>query len=399
MVGQQRWTFVGAAAAALTVLSACSATIRSAQPTMPPIARGEATVAASSSATPVGSITPGVVFDRGTIEQDTGRTMVVASSGQYVIWSSGAQSDSQDDAAPDLYAVAPGGEVLQLYDNPNRGSQLRPIVGDGSQFAFIEENFADFGYGGWVLWYIPHPSAQAVEIDRGQMAVLPYLALSGKWLVWTPGPGDLSQIVAMDLTTGDRRTLLSSNVADTQYWYPGVDGDRLVYATIEQNAHGDERHIYLLDLAAPGEPGRLDDVESASEPAIRADEVVWKESDPTLNFVVSGGLIHVNLGTGSTEPLLVRPGSQPTANGYPAGFDFPSVGDRFVAAWTDGYDGDRALYVSDLLTSDLLLVEDLGRTTENPHDVVVRPSLRGDLLTYIFAPADGGLQLRWAVLR
>ena len=119
-------------------------------------------------------------------------------------------------------------------------------------------------------------------------------------------------------------------------------------ATIESTADGgDLRHIYLLDLADPGQPRRLDNAPSASEPSIAGDQLVWKESDPTLNFLVSGGLVHLDLSTGTKGPLPLRPGPQPMAGGYPAGFNYPSVGDRFVAAWTDSFDGDRVMYVAD----------------------------------------------------
>ncbi len=313
------------------------------------------------------------------------------------MWSSGVRLGPSAQLAPDLFGSTPGGPVQLLYDNPNRGSELRRIVGDGNQLAFVEQNIGVLGLGGWTLWYVPSPGTDAIEIDHGVMTALPDIALGGKWLVWMSAPGEDSQLLAMDLTTMTRRELLASPALETQYWHPAVDGDRLVYGTVEMSPDGrsDERHIYLLDLADSGEPERLDHSTSASEPAIHGDDVIWKESDPRLNFVVSGGIVHYDLRTGASEPLRMMPGPQPEIDGYPAGWMLPSIGNRYVAAWSDSSNGDRTMYLADFRTGDLLQILDLGPTDEAPHNVAVRPELSGDLLAYVFAPADGDLELRW----
>lgn len=326
--------------------------------------------------------------------------MDYTSTGEYLIWSSGSRLGASAKVAPDLFGSFPGGKVELLYANPNRDSQLHPIGGDGREFAFIEENFRAFGYGGWKLWYIPRPGAQAIEIDHGVMSVVPFFAISGRWLAWTPGTQDRSELRIIDLTTMTRRTLLSSHPAKTQYWYPAIDGNRVVYGTVELAPDGqsDERHVYLMDLSTDSKPQRLDESMSASQPAIVGDDVVWKESDPALSFDVGGGLVRYSLSSGRREALNLRPGPPIVIDGYGAGYLWPSIGSGYCAAWTDSFDGDRVLNLAALRGGGLISVIDLGATNEAPHDVVVRPELRGDLLAYVFAPAKGDLQLRWVRL-
>jgi hypothetical protein len=383
----------------VVVLAACG----SSSPTSSPTANTRApTGSALVSSSPEQTHNPTPTLTTGSIDQHfTTPTMDYTSTGTYLIWSSGSRLGATAKVAPDLFGSTPGGNVQVLYANPNRDSQLHPIGGDGSEFAFIEENFRAFGFGGWKLWYIPKPGAEAIEIDHGVMNVIPYFAISGKWLVWTPGTQDKSELRIIDLTTMTRRTLLSSSPRQTQYWYPAIDGNRLVYGTVELASDGqsDERHLYLQNLDVDLKPQRLDQSKSASQPAIVGDDVVWKESDPALSFDVGGGLVHYSLTTAKRETLSLRPGPAPTINGYGAGFLWPSIGRGYVAAWTDSFDGDRVLNLTALEGRGLLSVIDLGPTQEAPHDVVVRPELRGDLLAYVFGPAKGDLQLRWVRLR
>jgi hypothetical protein len=165
----------------------------------------------------------------------------------------------------------------------------------------------------------------------------------------------------------------------------------LVYGTIElsPDLSTDRRHVYLLDLAGDAAPRRLDDSTSASEPAIRGNDVVWKESDPELNFLVAGNLVHYSLETGRREPLQL-----PAPPG--TGFTDPSVGDRYVTAWPES---DRMLYVADLQSRTYPAIVDLGTTTTDPHDAVGHSDIAGDLLAYFYAPAGGDLRLRWVRLR
>jgi hypothetical protein len=308
------------------------------------------------------------------------------------MWSTGARASHEADVAPDLLASKPGGSVEILYDNPNRDSRLDYVGGDGTRAAFIETNDRVLGLGGWKLWMIPGPSEQAVELDGGVGGQLPFFAMSGDRLVWTAATAqpEMSRLLMVDLTTMDRSVLLSSPPDRMQYWFPSIDAARIVFGTVEMAPDGesDERHVYLLDLARSSTPVRLDTSRSASQPVIRGDDVIWKESDPTLNFLVAGRLVHHSLATGKTESLGLK-----TVDGL--GFTDPSIGDRFVAAWAQSL---RDLYLFDLRDGSSVRVLDLGPMTEDPAEAVARPHVSGDLLAYVYGPKAGDLELRWVQL-
>ena len=329
----------------------------------------------------------------GTIDQSfTTPALEYRSTGSYLIWSSGARLSKTAEVAPDLFGSTPGGAVSLLYDNPNRDSSLDYVGGEGTRLAFIETNERVFGVGGWKLWYLSGPGTQPTEIDHGLGGQLPFFAMSGQRLVWTAVHGQpaQSQLLLLDLTTMQQRVLLSADPAHTQYWFPSMDGGRVVFGTVELAPDGlsDQRHIYLLDVDAQTKPERLDGSTSASEPVIQGDDVVWKESDPSLNFLNAGTLVRYSLTTRLTTPVTL-----PTVSVL--GFTNPSMGNRFVAAWPDSLSD---IYLLDLHDNSALKIIDLGPMTTDPTDTVARPHVAGDLLAYVFGPAVGDLELRWVLL-
>jgi hypothetical protein len=329
----------------------------------------------------------------GTIDQrSTTPALEYRSTGSYLIWSSGARVSKEAEVAPDLFGSTPGGSVTLLYDNPNRDSRLELVGGDGTQFAFVEYNDRVFGLGGWKFWYLSGPGTQPAEIDHGLGGQLPFFAISGHSLVWTAVHAQpaQSQLLLVDLTTMHRRVLLSAPPTRTQYWFPSMDGNRIVFGTVEVVADGqsDERHTYLLDVDAQAAPTRLDTGTSSSEPVIHGDDVVWKESDPTISFLNAGSLVRYSLATGVTIPIML-----PTISGL--GFTDPSIGNRFVAAWPQSL---RDIYLLDLHDNSALKIVDLGPMTTDPTDGVARPDVARDLLAYVYGPARGDLELRWVIL-
>jgi hypothetical protein len=279
------------------------------------------------------------------------------------------------------------------YDNPNRDSRLEYIDGQGTKFAFVETNSREFGAGNWKLWYQPQLGEAPVLVDEGSGGQLPSLSVSEDYLVWAAVHGSpaKSRLLLLDLRTMEQGVLAEEAPDRVQYWFPDVDGQRIVYGTVEPNEAftSDERHVYLLDLEGQGDPVRLDQSTSASEPAIQGDNVVWKESDPRLNFLVAGSLVRYSIASGRQEPLNI-----PTFEGL--GFVEPTVGERFAAAWPQS---DRMLYIADLETGEYPPILDLGEADQDPHDAVARPDIEGDLLAYIFGPTGGELELRWVLLQ
>jgi hypothetical protein len=315
------------------------------------------------------------------------------STGTKLIWSSGARGDRSADVAPDLFAARPGGDATLLYDNPNRDSRLEYIDGVGDQVAFMERNEGAFGSGRWKLWYLAGTDEEPMLIDSGGGEQLPFFGISTNYLIWTviTGRPEVSELRSINLQTMARRVITTDQASKTQYWFPDVDGSRLVYGTVEPSADlsTDERHVYFVDLDGDGTPRRLDQSTSASEPAIHGDIVVWKESDPEVNFLVAGSLVRYSLLTDQRQPLHL-----PAPAG--TGFTDPSIGPRYVAAWPES---DRMLYVADLQTGMYPQILDLGPAATDPHDAVGRADLAGDLLAYLYAPAGADLQLRWVRLR
>ena len=178
----------------------------------------------------------------GVINQgDTTPALEFRSAGSRVLWSTGARASHEADVAPDLLASTPRGSIEILYDNPNRDSRLDYIGGDATRAAFIETNDRVLGLGGWKLWIIPGPSQQAVELDRGVGGQLPFFAISGNRLVWTAATAqpEMSQLLMVDLTSMDRAVLLSSPPERQQYWFPSIDGERIVFGTVEMAPDGE----------------------------------------------------------------------------------------------------------------------------------------------------------------
>jgi hypothetical protein len=314
------------------------------------------------------------------------------STGNYLLWSTAVRAAPEDNIAPDLFGCEPGGPVSLLYDNPNRDSRLELVGGDGHRIVFVEDNARVFGPGGWKMWYLAEPGAQARLIDENS-GNLPFFDVSGTRLVWMDLAGDQteSKLWLLELDTMQRRLLLSADSTLTQFWFPRIDDHLVVYATLELTAdkQGEDRHVYLLDLGGDEAPRRLDTSGTASMPDIRGDTVVWKESDLEESHLVAGPLVRYSLSTGRTERLTLNPSLDR--------YTFPSIGERYVAAWSDG---DRALYVADLVTGAPLKILDLGPSNEDFHENVGQiASLAGDLLAYPVGPAaKGPLELHWVVL-
>jgi hypothetical protein len=169
-----------------------------------------------------------------------------------------------------------------------------------------------------------------------------------------------------------------------------MDGSLVVFGTVELAPDGlsDQRHIYLLHVGEETAPTRLDSGTSVSDPVIHGQDVVWKESDPSLNFLNAGSLVRYSLTT-----KLITPVALPTVAGL--GFTDPSIGNRFAAAWAQSL---RDIYLLDLRTDKFLKIIDLGPMISDPTDTVARPHVAGDLLTYVYGPATSALELRWVIL-
>lgn len=329
----------------------------------------------------------------GTIDQRfTTPALDYRNTGEYLVWSTGVRG-AADDAAPDLFGARPRETPQLLYDNPERDSRLEVVGGDGSRFVFMEFNARAFGYGFFKLWYIPAPGQAAVVIDAGDAVQLPFFAMSGDRIVWTAVHGDpeRSELRMLDVGSKTTNVLLSSDPAKLQYWFPAIEGEHIVYGSVEPTPDysSDERHIYFLDLAGGGPPIQLDHSKSASEPVIHGDTVIWKESDPTMHVLNAGSIVRYSL-----REQISRPVDFPVVDRW-IGFTDPSIGRRFATAWHQDF---RHLYITDLRSDAIIKVADYETLDGEIRDGASRAKIAGDLLSYVFGPEHGDLELRWVDL-
>lgn len=341
---------------------------------------------------------PGPVsFDIQTIDpQYTTPLLETATDGTSIIWSSGAQIGPNAAYAPDLYYYTPGGpEPRVVFESANRDANLIPIKASHSQFAFAESLPAEGGLSlTWRAWHMAGPDSEPVLIDEADgpgaaAGPIPFFDIDNTRVVWTAfhgaDPEQESQILLREHESGETMVLRSASAAEEQFWFVDLDADRLVYGTVEFPSSGpEERHVYLLDLGDPtARPQRLDESGLAAMPQIAGDVVVWKETDPEFHLLNAGTLVTYSL---ASEEI------QPVDFGTP-GLNYPSLGDRFVAAWIQ----DATVFnVYDLRAAQPVEVLRFPRIGD---EAVVRPTIAGSLLVFSHVPADAGaLELQWALI-
>jgi hypothetical protein len=261
----------------------------------------------------------------------------VKTDGRRVCWSAGP--DASGHAAPDLYCLTPGTEPGLIFRNPNRDSNLPTIGVAGDHFAFVEQNERAFGAGGWRLWFIASPGQLAVEVDRsdpagGMVTPPPTLAMDDGHLVWATfhqgASGPRSMLRVKDLATGAVTELEDSAFEQVQYWFPAIDGENVVFGTVE----GDDWHIQLGRLGAAWQPHQLDRSGRAATPAISGDAIVWKHGGASV--FDWGTLVRYSIADNDERPISL---------GAQAAINYPSIGDRYVAVW--GRD-DTKFYLYDV---------------------------------------------------
>lgn len=367
-------------AAALLVLSGCGRSVEPPASDRAPVQE----LTPSASATPVRA-TPTPSSTALAVERvpAPGPIGAVVTDGTFIAWSGG---DPEGVRSPNLYRWKIGSTAIEeVYRNPepNRGIGLPAM--DGDRVAFSESGATDEGFIDWNFLYVARPGARPIKLASARRpldapGVLPQPTISGERLVYAlqtiSGASAISQLISVDLRTMAKTVLAASDFDEVEYWYPSLDGDRLVYGTVEyaNDPLNGERHVYLLDLADPdGTPRRLDDDGEASQPAINGDTVVWKSAPRDFNANNWGQVIRYSLSSGKIEPLDFL--------GESTGYYLmsPHLGPRFVAAepsdWT-------RLAVYDLETHQEITVEELAPTSDAGF---MRPSLGGDVYAWVAA--------------
>lgn len=313
----------------------------------------------------------------------------VATDGEVIVWSSGANAGEH--VAPDLFRLIPGASPTVVYRSADRSASLGPIAVAGEQIAFVEAN-PESHPGAWTLWLLSRGAKPRVVDSSGRDSVprgpYPTIALGKDRLVWAAfhkRQSGLRSELRQLVVASNRVSVIDATPLDVQeHWFPSVDGERLVYGTVERSFGAALRHVYYTNLGKPGDrPLRLDATGTASQPAINGNQVVWKESPD--NVFEWGTLVQYSLSDHVAEPIAWNAGTPVTT---------PSIGSGYIAANSQD---DTQFYVHDLARHEMIAIETFPRTGREGD---VRPMTRSGLLVWSHIPSTQGqpLVLEWTRL-
>ena len=278
-------------------------------------------------------------------------------------------------------------------DLPRSGSTISEVVASARGYAFVEVNGAEYGLGGWRIWYVERAGAKLVELDRGLAygaGFPPTLAMDDERIAWAafdePPSGDVSRlrVVAID-DLADVTTLLDMPVRDGLLWLPALNGDELWYAILHPDwdgaGGGDEFHIEVLRLSTPGAaPERFEGTANDFHPAVSDTHVAWKTS--------IGDGAALNWGTVTVLDRSTRERREiPVGNA-----NRPSLGTRFL---TFEEISRKRLAVFDLARGELV---DLRPSDLAAETFIGGQSISGSLLTFYTQRPEGLPRIGWALL-
>lgn len=329
--------------------------------------------------------------------QFTTPALAYESDGVVLLWSSSAPSDPENPAA-DLWIWRPGGgDPQKVFNNPNRGSSLPIIRGDGAgHYAFVEQNATLYGPAGWRLWYLREPGAGPVLLDKGDVeaGLLPFPAMNGERVVWTAlhltDHGVQSQLLQWSVNGGDPVVLDAVSAEQREFLHPSVYGHRLAYTTIDVNSArtGLTSAVWMRELSDPrSEAEKVSGEEGAFMGVLGQDVLVWQS--PTFDNPFNGGtLVLYDLGDGTSE--AIGSGGAPVT--------WHTVGSRFVVGETE----DVTLVEGyDLVDRTVVLLDRADVGAPGTREAVdVRPRVAGNLLVFVRGSdnSDTELILKWANL-
>jgi hypothetical protein len=311
--------------------------------------------------------------------------LATAATDTEILWSAGP--DAPGNFAPDLYRYSTSsGRTERIVRSNNRRSNLLPVVGSTRGYAYVEGAEDAAGLIHWTLWYLSSAdSARPVAIDKmgTRVSPAPTIAIDDKWLAWGSvhdrNGHATSQLNVLDLDSMKVRAIAAAPATNAGYWFPSLDGDRLVYSEIVTNP-APSSQVFLVDLSSDGKAQRLDTNGDAAMASISGEHIVWKRNaDNALDW---GSLISYSPSSGES---VIQLGDEPQVN-------YPSLGSRFVAAWELE---STNFYIYDLETNGATLVEALPADSSEGN---VRPYIHGHLMSWVHVLPGDNLELRWASL-
>jgi len=344
--------------------------------------------------------------ERGQLEVEIGRLdptvsgdfYQVVSDGTAIWYSASGDAETSGGTGSDLFHHVPGQPSPALvWENPSRDHSLVRLDGEDGVLAFADLDVTP-GRREWNLWLIPELHAEPILIDSypgGEEVpgAVPSFDVDEQRLAWTAfdesPDGPVSQLWLAAAPDWEPRLVASRLAIERELWFPSLGGSLLAYVELIDldDRQLPERRIMIIDLDDPtAEPRRLDVSGRATMPQMIEDGVVWKETDPGMSMFTWGSLVRYSLTTDQLRPVSM--GAQDFVN-------YPSAGNRFVAAW--GSDASL-LVVHDTTTT---LGSRVERYPPAGPEVVDRPSLHGDLLVWVYSVLElggGTSEIRWAWL-
>jgi hypothetical protein len=325
----------------------------------------------------------------------------VATDGRFIAWS-GWPEPGAGLSILFRFDVAEG-RTEAVYRSPVRDSIIANFAIRGETIAFSEVTGTPEG-GTWALKLLARPGTEPLVIDRndlpfGSPGILPLLALDDRYLVWatthaadpeaTSSERGQCELLLYDIELASRETLRSSPCSEVEYWYPSIDAGRLVFGTVEYRADGgDDRHVYLVDLADPARQiTRLDDDAAASMPVIVGDTVYWKTAPQPFSSLNYGNLERMRLPAGRPERLPFFAKERQTLS-------HPSAGPRYVTAELINR---RLVAAFDTERWETIVVEQVD---ELGPEWFSEPRIAGDLMVWLYARdiSGAGREIHWTRL-
>jgi hypothetical protein len=388
------------AAVVVCALAACApptAPVASRPPGSPDATDGLAPAPTSIATLDVGAIEFHLI-DARHVPADT----TLSAAGQ-VLWTAGDTTPSE------IWRYVPGAPAPErVFASARSTSIITALAASSRGYAFVEQSKPDFGDGGWRVWYLSGPGADAVEIARGLARLAgsaPTVAIDDRRIAWaafdepvgTETEGVLDHAVTRLATApvanlSDVTTVLELPVRKRLLWYPALHGDELWYSVIDPgsdpDADGPEYHVEWVDLARPADPpARLRSSDHDFDAVASADFVAWK-ANPRGAAALNWGTLHVL--DRATQAQLAVPGVSGAR---------PSLGARFMAFREIT---NLRLEVFDLAASRLVDLTDAASLAANLGGQVTYAgqSISGRLLAFSVGRADpfGPPRIGWAVL-
>jgi hypothetical protein len=251
---------------------------------------------------------------------------------------------------------------------------------------------------GWRLWFLASSGGDPVLLDQStdDRLVAPTIAMDDEWIAWEVVHGTvndhLNELFAAPVDDPLHPLKLISFAGRAAYLQsPSLWGDELWYGIADNDwvANTEEPRVEMIDLTSPGaQPLEFGANQRAFMPAPGRDVVAWKSGGTDdLAALNSGTLTLYWRATGQIEELPL-PGPERLARRI----SYPSVGDRFVSWWDDAL---SRLYVYDVVERQFRRIAEYDLASD---ELVARPSLSGDLLTYLHYLPSGERYLEWSKL-